>query len=360
MSPTDLTEHEIAQKVKSDAAELGFYLCGIAPAARPDTLEFFKDWLKNDYQGKMGYLSRREEAYSHPSGVMPQVKSLILVGMNYFHPASSPVQSGAAGEARTGRIAQYATAEVDYHDLIRSRLKQLSETIRSLAPGCHCRVVVDTAPLLERDFARKAGLGWFGKNTLLINKQRGSFFFLGGILTDLQLAPDVPHQTNHCGTCTRCLEACPTNAFTAPYVLDARKCISYLTIELRGEPIPVELRDGMQDWLFGCDVCQAVCPWNRHSTPSEEAAYSTNYADLPDAAEFLVLSEQEFSEKFSGTALERTGRLNLARNAAIAMGNSRNRDYLPLLERVKSAQEGILYEAATWAINKIESPHSRE
>ena len=210
---------------------------------------------------------------------------------------------------------------------------------------------MDTAPLLERDFGKLAGLGWFGKNTMLINKRIGSWFFLAALLTDVELQPDEPHHTSHCGTCTRCLDACPTDAFVEPYVLDARKCISYLTIELRDQPIPIELRSPMGDWIFGCDVCQDVCPWNRKAPSSAEPAFAPREQLHPANLEWLLsLDKAGFEAAFAGTPMHRTGREALLRNAAIALGNSRDPHALPVLERALCDDEPLVREAAEWAI----------
>jgi epoxyqueuosine reductase len=222
--------------------------------------------------------------------------------------------------------------------------------VQQEVPGCRGRGVVDTAPLLERDFARRAGLGWIGKNTMLINKHRGSYFFLGALLLDLDLRPDEPHTASHCGTCTACLDACPTGAFAGPGWLDARKCISYLTIELR-TAVPEELRPGVGDWLFGCDVCQEVCPWNRKDTSPPEAV---------DAAEVLALTEQEFRRRYRGTALWRTRRRGLLRNAAIVLGNTGDERALPALRRALADAEPLVCEAAAWAIARIEQRRYKE
>lgn len=241
------------------------------------------------------------------------------------------------------KIARYARGP-DYHEVLRSKLKQLLNWIQSERPECRGRGVVDTAPLLERDFARRAGLGWIGKNTMLINKHRGSYFFLGALLLDLELTPDAPHTGFHCGTCTACLDACPTHAFTEPGLLDARKCISYLTIELRGS-MPGELRAGVGDWLFGCDVCQEVCPWNRQDDSQPE---------LVDPIEMLSLSESGFRRRFGGTALERTRRRGLVRNAAIVLGNVGDERALPALRDSLSDNDAAVREAVDWAIRQIE------
>jgi len=206
----------------------------------------------------------------------------------------------------------------------------------------------DTAPLLERDFARRAGLGWFGKNTMLLNKRLGSYFFLGALLLDLELQPDPVHETSHCGTCTACLDACPTHAFVGPGLLDARRCISYLTIELR-DPVPAELRESMGDWLFGCDVCQEVCPWNRKAPPGTEATFQPrNDLVRVDLIELLGLSEEGFRRRFRGTALTRAKRRGLLRNAALILGNQGDPAALPALERALADSEPLIREAAQW------------
>jgi epoxyqueuosine reductase len=220
--------------------------------------------------------------------------------------------------------------------------------------------VVDTAPLLERDFARLAGLGWFGKNTMLINKRRGSWLFLGALLTDVALTADEPHRTDHCGTCTRCLDACPTDAFVEPHVLDSRRCISYLTIELRDRPIPEELRPSMGDWLFGCDVCQDVCPWNRKAPVSSEAAFEPR-ADLcpADCATLLKLTAGEFERQFGATPLARPGREGVLRNACIVLGNTGDQRDLPPLIAALTDISPLVRGAAAWALGRIGGPEAR-
>ncbi|SFH79393.1 tRNA epoxyqueuosine(34) reductase QueG [Planctomicrobium piriforme] len=346
MNPT----HDLSALLKERGRELGFSLIGITPAARPETLDQFRDWLQQGFHGEMGYMARREEAYADPSGVMVGVKSVIVAAMNYGPGRATPPGSG--------RIAAYAQGAADYHDVLRERLKELAAVLHEARPGTKTRIAVDTAPLLERDLARRAGLGWFGKNTLLINKWEGSYFFLGGILTDCELPADAPHETSHCGTCTRCLEACPTQAFVGPHVLDARRCISYLTIELRGEPIPIELRPGMEDWMFGCDVCQQVCPWNRKATPSDEPAFLPAEITNLTSTQFLNLTEEEFSERFAATPLSRPGYINMARNAAIVLGNLQRRDALPELNKALWSPHEVVRDAAIWAIGQIEAASS--
>ena len=250
------------ERLKQQAHTLGFELAGVAPAAPADGFAHLQDWLAQGFAGAMDYLHRNGPPREHPSSILPEVRSVVMVGLNY-HPGSVD-----SAPPLHGKVARYAGG-ADYHDVLRDKLKSLLRWVQAESPGTRGRAVVDTAPLLERDFARRAGLGWFGKNTMLIHKKLGSYFFLGGLLLDLELPPDEPFATQHCGSCTRCLDACPTDAFAAPYQLDARRCISYLTIELRG-PVPDDLRPGVGDWLFGCDVCQEVCPWNRKAPAATE------------------------------------------------------------------------------------------
>jgi epoxyqueuosine reductase len=332
--------------IKHWATEFGFDPVGIAIAAEAETFEFFQAWLDQDYAGEMAYLRRHDSAHRHPAAILPTVRSVVMVGMSYA-PEADDVPLGGSG-----LIARYARG-ADYHDVLRSRLNQLLARIQEQVPACHGRGVVDTAPLLERDFARRAGLGWFGKNTMLIHKRRGSYLFLGALLLDLELQPDPPHAASHCGTCTACLDACPTGAFAAPYVLDARRCLSYLTIELRG-PVPEELREGLGDWLFGCDVCQEVCPWNRKALPRTEPALQPR-PDLEavDPIELLGLREEEFRHRFRDTALWRTKRRGLLRNAALVLGNRGDPAALPALERALMDVEPLIRDAAQWAIARI-------
>lgn len=339
-----------AGAIKAEASRLGFDLVGIAPAVTPQGIHEFVNWLDRGYAGEMDYLPEREPAYHHPRHVLDGVKSIVMLGLNY-NPC--PVAVGSP------RVARYAQGTVDYHDLIRGKLRQLVDFFHGQYPGSRARGVVDTAPLLERDFARLAGLGWFGKNTMLINKRLGSWFFLAGLLVNFELEYDAPHEASHCGTCTRCLDACPTSAFPAPYVLDARKCISYLTIEHRGS-IPVELRAGIGDWLFGCDICQEVCPWNRKAPVSTEPAFQPR-GDLNPAGarELLALTEDQFRERFDGTPLERPHRAGLLRNAAITLGNSGDRSAIPALTQALADPEPLVQEAAAWALEQMETSTRR-
>ncbi len=341
-------------RIKQQAHAIGFELAGIAPAAPADGFDRLREWLDNGFAGEMAYMHRHAPALRHPASILPEVQSVVMVGMNYADRGAGSAERGARSTTRApcGRVARYAQG-ADYHEVLRARLKQLLVWIQQEAPACRGRTVVDTAPLLERDFARRAGLGWFGKNTMLLNKRLGSYFFLGALLLDIELKPDAPHETSHCGTCTACLDACPTRAFPAPGQLDSRRCISYLTIELRG-PIAEELREPMGDWVFGCDICQEVCPWNRKTPESAEPAFQPR-PDLEalDLTELLGLSDAEFKQRFQGTALTRPRRRGLLRNAAIALGNRGDTAALPALQKALADVEPLVREAAAWALRQI-------
>ncbi len=257
----------LEHRIKQQAHALGFELAGIATATSADSFDRLRDWLDQGFAGEMDYMHRQAEARRHPASILPEVRSVVMVGMNYKAVVSgqwSDVRGqgpGVRGQRSEGKVARYVRG-MDYHDVLRRKLNRLLAWVQGEVPGCCGRGVVDTAPLLERDFARRAGLGWFGKNTMLLNKRLGSYIFLGALLLDLELQPDSMHETSHCGTCTACMDACPTQAFVTPGQLDSRRCLSYLTIELHGL-VPAEMRGHINDWLFGCDVCQEVCPWNR-------------------------------------------------------------------------------------------------
>jgi epoxyqueuosine reductase len=333
-------------RLKQHARQLGFDLAGIAQAAPADGFDRLRAWLEQGFAGEMAYMSRHTEARRHPAALLPEVKSVVMVALNY-----KPPEEDATPEGR-GKVARYARGP-DYHDVLRRRLNALLVWMQQESPGCSGRGVVDTAPLLERDFARRAGLGWFGKNTMLLNKSLGSYFLLGALLLDRELRPDAVHATSHCGTCTACLDACPTQAFPAPGELDSRRCISYLTIELRTE-IPPALRPAMDEWVFGCDICQEVCPWNSKAPAADDAVW-TSRPDLIalDPAELLGLTEEEFRLRFRGTALMRTKRRGLLRNAALILGNRGDPASLPALRAALDDSEPLVREAARWAIERI-------
>lgn len=259
------TRDGLEDRLRAESQRLGFVLCGIAPATEADTYALYRCWLERGYAGEMQYLQRRAEERRHPRSILASVRSVVMLAMEY---GPRPVRRSAPLRGCVaGRVALYAHGP-DYHPFIWERLRQLGQWLNQQVPGCECVGVCDTAPLLERDFARRAGLGWIGKNTLLIHPRRGSFLFLAALLTDCVLQPDEPFMAQHCGTCTACIQACPTGAIVAPHLLDATRCISYLTIEHRSA-IPEALAEQIGDWLFGCDICQEVCPWNRKPRQTE-------------------------------------------------------------------------------------------
>ncbi|MBX9680974.1 MAG: tRNA epoxyqueuosine(34) reductase QueG [Gemmataceae bacterium] len=330
--------------IHSLAFEAGFDRVGFAPAADADGFAHLTDWLGRGYAGDMAYLERQHEARRHPASILPTVQSVVMLAMRY-HPGRAPSQSPV-------RVASYAQGD-DYHDVLRERLNSLLDRLQQEDPTIGGRGVVDTAPLLERDFARRAGLGWVGKNTMLIDKKLGSWFFLAALLLDREFPADASFDVQHCGTCTRCLDACPTEAFVKPGVLDARKCISYLTIELRG-PIPLPLRDGVGNWIFGCDICQEVCPWNRKATAGAELAFQPRAEwDVLDPLDILKLSDAEFRKRYRGTALFRTKRSGLVRNTAIAAANQGWMEALPMLEMLTRDEDPVVAEAAAWSAEKL-------
>ncbi len=337
---------ELTNELKRRASELGFSLCGVCPAVVPAGAARLAEWLAAGYAGQMHYLAERREAYGDPNRVLDGARSIVMLAMNYR--TAEP----AAPREGEGRVSRYAWGEADYHDLIRERLNALVEFLQARDPAAAARGVVDTAPLLEREFAELAGLGWIGKNTLLINRHDGSWFFLAALLTDIELMYDSGRETDHCGTCRACLDACPTGAFPQPYVLDASRCISYLTIELR-EAIPRELRPGVGDWLFGCDVCQEVCPWNSRAPLSRQAAFGPREGSDPmDAIVLFDLDDAAFRERFRQTPLWRPRRRGLLRNAAIVLGNRPTPAAVPALVRGLNDAEPLVRGACAWALGQ--------
>ena len=335
--------------LKNEARRLGFDLANACPAVTPEGLTRFQQWLDAGYAGEMRYLEARADAYAHPRHVLEGVRSLLVLGMNYR--TTEPV-APAAGK---GRVSRYAWGQ-DYHDLIHDRLRALAGFLLELAPNARVRGIVDTAPLLEKEFAQLAGLGWIAKNTLLLNRDLGSWFFLAVLLTDLELTFDAPESHDYCGTCRACLDACPTGAFVEPHVLDSRKCISYLTIELRGA-IPRELRPGMGDWLLGCDICQDVCPWNSRPAVSDEKSFAPRAsADGLDLAELFWLDDAAFRARFRDTPLWRPKRRGILRNAAIVLGNQLEQSAIPTLARGLADVEPLVRGACAWALGRIGEP----
>jgi epoxyqueuosine reductase len=339
----------LTQQIKQSALALGFDRAGVCAAVAPPGGARFDHWLDEGYAGKMHYLPSRRDAYQHPKHVLDGVRSIVVLTMNYRTLQPAPPMPSQ------GRVSRYAWGS-DYHDVIHKRLKKLVAKVEELLPGSNSRGVVDTAPLLERDLAKLAGLGWIGKNTMLINRDEGSWFFLAALLTSAELEVDQPHETDHCGTCTACLDACPTDAFPQPYVLDATRCISYLTIELR-ESIPRELREGVGDWLFGCDVCQDVCPWNGRAPASEEPAFQpADDANPMDLIELFALDDAAFRQRFRHTPMWRSKRRGLLRNAANVLGNCPTDSALPALTRGLNDEEPLIRGACAWALGKSVTP----
>ena len=347
-NPAQIT---LTQQIQRRAHELGFALVGITPAERSQTLQRYRAWLENGYAGDMDYLERHLPLKEDPRRLLAEAKSVISLAMNYY--TLDPPELLAADPGR-GQISRYAWGD-DYHEVIRERLRQLVEFIRQRFAETEpdCRICVDTAPILEREYAQKARLGWIGKNTNLINWRSGSWYFLAEVLVNVQLTPTTEPLRGTCGTCTRCIEACPTDAIVAPNVLDSRLCISYLTIELK-ESIPAELRPKMGNLIFGCDICQEVCPWNSKATPTTESAFHPREGNLAPALLSLVnMTQAEFSSRFKGSPIKRAKRRGFLRNVLVAIGNWGARKALPALEIALSDGEPLVRSHAAWAVGQI-------
>jgi epoxyqueuosine reductase len=341
----------IEDRLKAKAHAMGFELAGIARAGEADGFARFREWLDRGYAGEMEYLHRHADPRRHPESILEDVRSVLMLGVTYWSGLTpSPPEAGGARNP-AARIAKYALGP-DYHRFLWDKLNELGAWLDAEVPGTRSRGIADSAPLLERDFARRAGLGWIGKNTMLLNKQHGSFFLLCALLTTLQLQPDPPHEGEHCGTCTACLEACPTQAFPQPGLLDARRCVSYLTIELKTS-IPEELRPGVGDWLFGCDVCQDVCPWNHRPNVSPGLFVRPDLVAI-DPVELLRMAPNELRQRFKGTSLRRANWRGLLRNAAIVLGNRRDARALPALREALKWGDDVVREACEWALRQIE------
>ena len=357
------------QSIKEKAYELGFDLIGIAPAGRAPHAEAYRRWLEHGYAGQMQWLARAPHRREDPRQVVPGARSVIVVGLSYF--VLDPPADLWADPAR-GRIARYAWG-LDYHEVMLPRLRELGHFIeKQVGHSLNQRAYVDTGPVLERDFAAQAGLGFIGKNTLLISPKLGSYLFLGEILVDIELEYDEPSpdggaschtgppgeskRLGTCGNCTRCLEICPTHALPAPYILDSNRCISYLTIELKGS-IPVELRPLLGNWIYGCDECQSICPWvRRYAQPTRENFLNYDPDSVaPKLVELMALDELTFRQRFKGTPLSRIKRRGLLRNVAVALGNWGDPAALPVLAQAQQDPEPLIREHVTWAIAQIKS-----
>ena len=359
-------------RIAQRARQLGFDACRVTSAAPPESTARFQEWLAAGRHGEMGYLARNAHKRVEPQRVLEAARSVVTLAASYFQEVisnqysviSNQMQAGAAIDTssplntehctlNTGLVARYARF-ADYHNVLAAPLKQLAGFIDELGgPGTRSLWYVDTGPLLERDLAQRAGVGFIGKHTNLISRQLGNWFYLCEIITTLELEPDAPEK-NRCGTCTRCITACPTNAIPAPFQLDARRCISYLTIELKGS-IPVELRPLLGARIFGCDDCLEACPWNRFAREARLMAPRVRRdLDTPGLLELLSLDEAGFLRQFAGTPLRRTKRRGLLRNVCVALGNTADARALPALEKASRDSEPLVAEHARWAIEQIE------
>jgi epoxyqueuosine reductase len=344
---------DLRAKIEEKAAELGFSAAGFARAdCAPAAGERLREWLSSGAHGDMIWMEETAERRASPAGLWPEVKSVISLGMSYA-PAANPLALADRGEV--GRISVYAQG-ADYHDVVKKALKALARWLIEEAGG-ELKVFVDTAPVMEKPLAEAAGLGWQGKHTNLVSRRDGSWLFLGAIYTTLELADDEaakPHRV-HCGSCTACLDVCPTDAFPAPFRLDARRCISYLTIEHKG-PIPEQFREAIGNRVYGCDDCLAVCPWNRFADAARANKAFLPRAELvaPRLADLLALDDASFRKVFASSPIKRIGRNRMVRNAAIAAGNSGLPELLPVLERLMRDEDPVVAEAAQWAVARLE------
>jgi epoxyqueuosine reductase len=335
-----------AARVRALAREVGFDLAGIAGAAPPTRVEFLSEWVARGYAGEMRWLAEQAERRSDARRAFPWARSVVCVGLQYD--SEAPRTSEADGAH--GWISRYAWGD-DYHDVMERLLRRLVERLHAELGPLQTRAFSDTGPVSEKAYAAAAGLGAWGKNACLLHPEHGSFFFLGTIVTDLDLAPDAP-RPDLCGSCSACLEACPTGAFPAPYVLDATRCISYLTIELRGA-VPERLREGMGRHVFGCDLCQDVCPWNRERRRGDAAFAPRAGLLAPDLARLAELDEAGFRTMSRRSAIARARRRGFLRNVAVALGNAGGASARPALERLARDADPLVREHAEWALERI-------
>jgi epoxyqueuosine reductase len=347
----------LKNEITVEARRLGFSLFGVAEPKTPSHYDVYQSWIEQGKHGEMGYLES-ERAHRHrkdPKLVLPECQSILVLGWPYTPPDYSPQE---IPEPR-GRIASYAWSE-DYHDVIPERLKLLVDFIEArVGNKVANRWYTDTGPILERDLAQQAGLGWIGKNTCLIDPQLGSFFLLAEIFLEIKLEPDTPFNPDRCGTCTRCIEACPTGCILTDRTIDASRCISYLTIELKGA-IPRDLRPQLSNWIFGCDICQQVCPWNQRFAQQESPISSDKVFREPFLISELALSPQKFNRKFKGSPIKRAKRRGYLRNTAVALGNTGSSSGVPQL--VKSLIEDIeplVRGHSAWALGRIGGEQAR-
>ncbi len=337
---SSLPPTELKGELTRRAEELGFATLRVAPARRARHADHFQKWVEDGKYGDMAWLARDPERRSDPTIVLPGCQSVVVLAFNYYTTEHPPADY---------RIAAYSWNR-DYHDIITPRLRQLNTFLEE--NGGQQRFYTDTGPVLERDFAAEAGLGWNGKSTVQIHRELGTWFFLADFLTTLALPHDEP-QSNHCGKCTACITACPTQAITAPHHLDARRCISYLTIEHKG-PIPLELRPLLGNRIYGCDDCLAICPWNRFAKASQEAQLQARETIFSHRLrDFLSLSDEEFRQLFSKSPIKRSKRPRFLRNVCVALGNTGSNEDLPALKKASQDPEPLISEHALWAIEQI-------
>jgi epoxyqueuosine reductase len=351
---------DLSQQIGCLALDVGFDLSGIAPVSDFPELARFPEWIAEGRAGDMKYLQSRDESgqlrrAASLNAIFPWARSVIVCAVNYntAHPTSTE-----GNNPGRGWISRYAWSREDYHDSVLRRLRELECKLKVVCgpEQIETRAYVDTGPIVERVYARYAGIGWQGKNTCIINQKTGSWLFLGVIVTSLELTPAIP-APDRCGTCTRCIDACPTNAFIAPHQLDSNKCIAYLTIEKRGA-IPEEFREQIGHHVFGCDICQDVCPWNRKAPATNKPEFQPREGLVNPALAWLAeISEEEFREKFRGSPVKRTKRSGLRRNALIAIGNSADRNLLPVVERACGDPDPAISEAAQWAKTRLGKIH---
>ena len=301
----------ITRQIKERAIEIGFQNVGIVPAAPLDAESArLKTWLERGFQGEMAWMEREPDKRTDPQKLFPGAKSIVVGAINYYTPHRH------SGESTEGKISRYAWGD-DYHDVVREKLIELLALIKTLVPDVNGKVCVDTAPLMDKAWAVRAGLGWIGKHSNLITREVGSWVFIGSLVLDIELDYDDRVIDDHCGTCTACIDACPTNAIAEPYVVDSRRCISYATIELRSDEIPVEIASNLDGWIYGCDICQEVCPWNRFEQPTTEARFEPRHGETSVALDkVLSWTPEQYAERFRRSAIKRAKLPGLKRNAS--------------------------------------------